>query len=262
MRRNAHWKSKIITFFVSIGLVACGTPIKLLPREQINSMGIEAFSELKRDAPLEKNVKENAYIQCITRRIVKHASKKSGIKKWEVVLFKDEAINAFALPGGKIGIYSGLLQVAKTENQVAAVIGHEVGHVILEHSNQRISERLLIQSGLVIIGKNLGDRDPREKQKILAALGLGASVGIKLPHNRKHEKEADLTGLTLMAKAGFDPRASVILWQNMSKSGGNRAPEFLSTHPSHKNRIKDLNSKMNEALNLYEQAEKADCGSL
>ncbi len=247
-------------FSLALGLMACTTPIKLLPPDEVNQMGAQAFSEIKREAPQETDARENAYVQCIAERIVKHSGDNSAIEEWEVVLFRDQAVNAFALPGGKIGIYTGLLDAVENQHQLAAVIGHEVGHVILEHGNQKISQDLLVKGGLAAIERLIKDKDPQEKKAILTGLGLGAQVGLALPYSRHHEAEADRVGLELMARAGFDPRESVTFWKNMNRSGG-QTPEFLSTHPSDENRIQDLRSRMTEALRLYEQAEKADCGN-
>jgi predicted Zn-dependent protease len=172
---------------------------------------------------------------------------------WEVQVFEDKNVNAFALPGGKIGVYTGLLNVAKTPDQLAAVLGHEVSHVIAEHGNARMSAALATQAGLTaaeIYAASSGN----DQAQILGLLGLGAQVGILLPYSRSQESEADLLGLDLMARAGFDPRQAVALWHNMAQAGGEQPPEFLSTHPSHENRIEDLKKRMASDLKRYRQA--------
>jgi len=170
-----------------------------------------------------------------------------------VNVFNDEAVNAFALPGGKIGVYTGILQVASTQDQLAAVIGHEVAHVLANHGNERVSVAFAADSGLKM-AQVLAGKATQQKAQLLGLLGLGAQVGVLLPYGRTQESEADILGIDYMAKAGFDPRQSVTLWQNMAKAGGKKPPELLSTHPSNATRIKGLNSRMERAMKLYKQA--------
>lgn len=152
-------------------------------------------------------------------------------QKWEVVLFDDKQVNAFALPGYKIGVYTGLLSVAKNQSQLAAVVGHEIAHVIARHGNERASTQMATSQALAL-GYQLSGEESVEKTAIFQALGIGVQVGIILPFSRTHESEADLLGLEYMAKAGFDPRASVQLWRNMAPPAA--APHqnsYLLTHP-------------------------------
>ena len=173
--------------------------------------------------------------------------------QWEVVVFDDEQVNAFALPGGKIGVYTGLLNVAENQHQLAAVIGHEVGHVIAEHGNERMSQSTLINVGSQAVGQILAANEVPQSGPIMAAIGLGVQVGVQLPFSRTHESEADVIGLQLMAKSGFDPRQSVNLWQNMdAASGGNRPMELLSTHPAPQTRIDNLQANMPAAYADYQ----------
>ncbi len=163
-------------------------------------------------------------------------------------MFKDESPNAFALPGGKMGVYTGMLEVAENQDQLAAVLGHEVGHVLAQHANERMSQQQVTSIGLAVAaGTGLDSAS-------MQALGLGAQIGILLPYSRTHESEADIIGLDLMAKAGFDPRESVQLWKNMQKAGGGTPPEFLSTHPSSGTRIDNLIGQMANALQTYNDA--------
>ncbi|MBF0289510.1 MAG: M48 family metalloprotease [SAR324 cluster bacterium] len=237
----------------------------LVPKSTMNSMGSDAFKEIKKKTPQEKDPAVNQHVQCIVDRLLRHTKDKTGVKKWETVVFQDKAINAFALPGGKIGVYTGLMQVAENADQLAAVIGHEIGHVIAQHGNERMSEGVLVQGGFALLGGALGDKDSSRNKTIMGALGLGVQFGVLLPHSRTHESESDLIGLDLMAKAGFDPRESVQLWKNMGKAGGNQPPEFASTHPSHKTRIDDLKDEMKKPLRRYEKLVQAgqahNCGA-
>ena len=163
--------------------------------------------------------------------------------------FKDDDPNAFALPGGKMGVYTGMLKVAENQDQLAAVLGHEVGHVLAQHGNERMSQQQLTNVALAAAAGS-GYVDSASMQ----ALGLGAQIGILLPYSRSHESEADVIGLDLMAEAGFDPRESVQLWRNMGKAGGGAPPEFMSTHPAGNTRIDNLLSHMADALHTYNDA--------
>ncbi|MBL4850676.1 MAG: M48 family metallopeptidase [Gammaproteobacteria bacterium] len=264
---NPAFKIAAIAFvLLSLFLSACSTSptgrkqILLFPESQMAQMGAAAYQETKKGTPISKNSKSNAYISCIADAIV---AKVEPDKAWEVTVFDSEQVNAFALPGGKIGIYTGLLSVAKNQHQLATVIGHEIAHVTARHGNARVSASTLTQVGLAA-AQILAGSASREKQQLLGLLGLGAQVGILLPYGRGQESESDILGLVYMASAGFDPRQSVPLWQNMAKaSGGKAPPELLSTHPSNATRIADLNKAMPDAMIIYNKArsqgEKPNC---
>ncbi|MES2965334.1 MAG: M48 family metallopeptidase [Bdellovibrionota bacterium] len=243
----------------SILFVGCATSPEgrrqamLVSEAQMDTMGAQAFDQMKSETPVERDAATNAYVRCISDAITTAMPEQ---RAWEVVVFRDESANAFALPGGKIGVHTGLLKVAQTADQLAAVIGHEVGHVIARHGAERVSEQMVAQgvvlgTGLVLQRQNMGEQ---KFQVMMAALGLGAQFGVLLPHSRDQESEADIIGLKLMASAGFNPTESVTLWQNMAKSGGAGVPEFMSTHPGHDTRISNLSSRMTEARGIYENA--------
>lgn len=238
--------------------------LKLLPDEQVDSMGVQSFEQIKKDTPESGDAKLREYVQCIADAIIPRLDEHNDPAQWEVRVFAGDEANAFALPGNKIGVYEGLMKYAVNQHQVATVMGHELAHVLARHSNERVSEQLAAQAGMSIAAIALGTSSASDDQKalILAGLGVGVQYGVILPFSRTHESEADLIGLDLMAEAGFDPRESVKLWQNMAKAGG-QAPEFLSTHPSSSTRINDLNARMSRALGLYNQAQaqnrKPDC---
>lgn len=239
-------------------LIACAksptgrNTIKLFSTEQLNKMGDQAFTSLKEESKVSNRPIQNDYVQCVAENIIAQVPKKTFGGEWEVVVFDDEQINAFALPGGKIGVYTGILDVAENQHQLAAIIGHEVGHVIAEHGNERMSSSTIVGVGLEVTNQVLGANDVSHNKEIMAAIGLGVQVGFQLPFSRTHESEADIIGLDLMAKAGFDPTQSVNLWENMDKaSGGERPLEFLSTHPAPNTRIKQLQNNMSNAKVLY-----------
>lgn len=252
---------RIVPFLV-LFLTACSTSplgrkqLTALPDSQMNEMGVQSFDQLKKETPIEKDPAINAYVRCVALPITRAALDGTGVADWEIVVFKDANANAFALPGGKIGVHTGLLPVAKTSAQLATVLGHEVGHVIARHSNERVSEALGLQ--LLSTAAAITFKDKAYQPAILAGLGIGAQYGIVLPHSRGQESEADLIGLDLMATAGFDPRESVDLWKNMMvASGGKSPPQFLSTHPSSESRIQNLQERIPQNLLKYEAVEKA-----
>ncbi|MDN3651416.1 M48 family metallopeptidase [Thalassotalea ponticola] len=217
---------------------------------QLNKMGAQSFAEMKQKVPISKDAKVNQFVQCVADAITVNVSKNTYDGQWEVVVFDSEQINAFALPGGKIGVYTGILQVTDDADQLAAIIGHEVGHVIAQHSNERLTNSNL-QTGAVILAGALASEDKR--MMTMAAVGLGIQYGFVLPYSRTHESEADIIGQELMATSGFKPEASVQLWHNMAKASNGAPPEFLSTHPSHDTRIKNLTNHLQVSDPIYAQ---------
>jgi predicted Zn-dependent protease len=245
-----HILHKAALYLTSISLVACtASPtgrkqVLLFSDQEMSSLGAQSFEEMKKNIAIEKDEKINAYVQCVANAVTDSVPK-NGFSQWEVVVFKSDDINAFALPGGKIGVYTGLLNVAKNQDQLATVIGHEVAHVLAEHGNERMSQAQLTNAGLQLTNIAIGASEYSQYQQItMSALGLGVQYGVTLPYGRHQESEADIVGLELMANAGFDPKQSINLWQNMSAaSNGAQVPELLSTHPSHQTRIADLTAK-------------------
>jgi len=221
----------------------------------MNTLGAQSFEEMKKQEKIVSDQRINNYVGCIANAITKHVPASYGVNKWEVVVFDSPQVNAFALPGGHIGVYTGLLNVAKTQHQLAAVLGHEVGHVLANHSNERLSRSQLTGMGMEIAGGAFDMAGVQNKELWMQGLGLGAQYGVAMPFGRKQESESDKIGLDLMAKAGFKPEHSVSLWQAMAKASGGQQPmEFLSTHPSNDRRINDLQSNMKPAQALYAQA--------
>lgn len=225
--------------------------------EQMNTLGSQSFEQMKAKIPIETDPGINRYVACVSDAILMQVPREYGYmpQDWELVVFRDEAVNAFALPGGKIGVYTGMLQMADNQHQLASVIGHEVSHVLAQHSNARMSQQQLTQLGIMATSIALADRvDTKTQKAAVMALGLGAQYGILLPYSRKHESEADMLGQELMAKAGFDPREAVSLWQKMAQKGGATPPELLSTHPAPTTRIQQLDAQVQTYMPLYQQA--------
>ncbi|MCH7673222.1 MAG: M48 family metallopeptidase [Proteobacteria bacterium] len=210
---------------------------------EMAQQGEQTYRQLQQELPISADSRETQYIQCMADYVVAALEPaERGNYVWEVTVFDDEQANAFALPGGKIGVYNGLLDVAVTQHQMASVIAHEVGHVLANHSNERASQAALRNVGLAaaqILGAS---------SSTIEAIDVGSRYGIFLPFNRTQESEADAIGVLLMARAGFDPEASIILWQNMMATGGPSPPQLLSTHPSPASRMNELRELMEPAL--------------
>ena len=228
-------------------------------QQQLNQMGAQAFAQLKAQKQQTTNAGQRNYVQCVTNAIVAQLPPESR-GGWETAVFVDNDPNAFALPGGKVGVYTGIFTVARTQDQLAGVIAHEIGHVISRHHDERITRQMGAAGAVQVLGALAGDYGQ------LATQGgsVLAQTGFLLPGSRQQETEADVVGQQLMARAGFDPRGAVTLWQNMISAGGSRAPEWLSTHPNPQARIGELQSRAASLVPTYEQARAAgrrpNCG--
>ncbi len=247
---------------ITITMVSCATSplgrkqLVGMPESQMNAMGAQSFEELKKQTPIEHSASINAYVNCVAKPITEAVKGQLKVDRWEIVVFKSDQVNAFALPGGKIGVYTGILPVLKTDAQLAAVMGHEVGHVIAQHGNERVSQSMLAQGGIILADLFTGKMDPSKKQMLMGGLGLGLQYGVLMPYGRTQESEADIIGLKLMAQAGFDPSQAVEVWKNMGASGGKAPPEFMSTHPSNESRIQNISSKLPEMMPIYQASAK------
>lgn len=224
---------------------------------QMDQMGNQAFDELKKKQKISHDPAQNNYVKCITGAITAVLPDSQG---WEVVVFQDDSANAFALPGKKIGVHTGILKVARTQDQLAAVLGHEVGHVMARHSAERVSADVAANMGMTVagaIGSVFADPNSNAFKLGMGALGVGVQYGAVMPYGRAHESEADIIGLDLMSQAGFNPQDSVQLWKNMAEGNKGAPPEFMSTHPSNETRIKGLQAGMAPALQKYQAAQAA-----
>lgn len=242
-----------ISFLTACATTPTGrTQLAFMPDVELDSMGLQAFENLKKEKPISRDAKDNQFVHCVANAIAREVG-----GDWEIVVFEDASLNAFALPGRKIGVHTGLIDLVDNQDQLATVIGHEVGHVLARHSNERMSQQLGTQAGIALIQAVSAPQTPMG-QTAISLLGIGAEYGIILPFSRLHESEADTIGLDLMAKAGFNPAESVTLWQKMVQaSQGPRPVEFLSTHPSHATRIQDLQARLPQAQQLQQQARAA-----
>jgi predicted Zn-dependent protease len=246
-------------------LSACSTSssgrkqIMLYSNDQLGKMGATSFEQMKQEIKISNDPATVQFVQCVADAITKNVPQSAHKGAWEVVVFDSPQINAFALPGGKIGVYTGILNVTENQHQLAAIMGHEVGHVIEHHSNERLSSNQVAQGGLAIAGAALAIKGSKNKGLLLAGLGLGVQYGVLMPYGRTHESEADIVGQDLMARSGFEPSASVKLWQNMAKNSTSAQPEFMSTHPSNQTRIKNLTEHLPKSKPLMAGTKTPNC---
>ncbi|MDF3059797.1 MAG: hypothetical protein K0R17_4012 [Rariglobus sp.] len=219
-------------------------------------MGLAAFAQIKKEEKISKDPELNARIKRIGKRIAASVGREVPNAKWEFVVFDSPTVNAFALPGGKVGVYTGLIKLAASDDEIAIVMGHEIAHVTSRHGAERTSQNYAIAGVglLAAIGMEVKDVDPAKRNMALAAYGVGSQVGLALPYSRLHETEADSVGLRFAAGAGYDPRAGATFWKKMAAKGGAKPPEFLSTHPSDATRIANLEQLAPKYMDLYKQS--------
>jgi predicted Zn-dependent protease len=240
---------------------------------QETQLGAQAYSQVKNDPKLRQSQdpREVEPVRRVAARIIEAAKRSKYAEiaqqfQWEVIVIKDDkTMNAFALPGGKIAVYTGIFPVARTEAGLAAVLGHEVVHALARHGAERMSQGQLTDAALQIAGAAAGAAGGggMMSQAAMAALGAGAQVGVLLPFSRKHESEADYIGVLLAADAGYDPREAVSLWERMGQlSQGGGPSEFLSTHPSNETRIDQLKEWMPEAMGIYQSRQPMPASAL
>jgi predicted Zn-dependent protease len=233
--------------------------LTLIHEDKMDAMGIAAFASLKRDGELTQDLAINEYVRCVVVAILEVIPPEYGPDdgRWEVLVFEDPTPNAFALPGGKIGVHTGMLDVATTPGQLAAVLGHEIGHVLLRHGNERMSHAILADAAMQTASVAAGTAAPEYQELIVGGLGVGAQFGVLLPFSRKHESEADQVGQIFMAEAGFYPAEAITLWQNMAQLSGEGPAQWQSTHPSDETRIVKLQANLPRAMAQYEKARAA-----
>ena len=227
----------------------------LISGDQETQMGISQFQTLKDKTPINHDRKLNAVLQRVGRRIAAVAPLPNA--DWEFVLFDDpEQANAFCLPGGKVGVYTGLLKIARDETGLATVIGHEVGHAVAHHGSERVSQVMMSQLGGQLLGQIAGALAPGSGSLVMAAYDVGSQYGVLLPYSRTQELEADHLGLLYMARAGYDPGEALGFWRRFSAAEGDKSPglEVVSTHPLDETRIRELQDLMPTAMAEYRAA--------
>ncbi len=235
--------------------------LRLVPDSELTSMSFQEYNNVLKKSKLSTDTAKVSMVRRVGQRVaaaseelLEETGRGSDIRnyKWEFNLIEDDkTVNAWCMPGGKVAVYTGLLPIAQDENGLAVVMGHEVAHAIAKHGNERMSQGLLAQFGAIGLSLALARSPGLTSDIFMQAYGVGTQVGFLLPYSRLHESEADRIGLVLMAKAGYDPRGAVSLWQRMSAKGGSRPPEFLSSHPAPESRIRDIESLIPEAMQYY-----------
>ena len=257
-------KHLLLTAAIATLITACATTtsptgrkqvVGAVSEEQLSQLGAQAFTEAKTKTPQSTDSRQTAYVRCVVQRVVEQLPPDWRNIGWETALFADNSPNAFALPGGKVGVNTGIFTVAKNQDQLAAVVAHEVGHVYSHHHNERITKQMGTQGALQVLGALAGARyGEGAANAVVQGGGIAAQAGFLLPSSREQESEADVVGQQLMARAGFDPRQAVNLWQNMIAASSRRPPQWLSTHPNPETRIQELSGRAASLVPVYEQA--------
>lgn len=235
--------------------------LTLVPESTVSQLSLDQYQQVLNQSKVERNTADAIMIKSVGQNIAtavekwmvqnKYADRVKDFN-WEFNLIDENTVNAWCMPGGKVAFYTGILPYTQNETGVAVVMGHEVAHAVARHGNERISQGLIQQLGGVGLAIALRDKPAQTQNLFMGAYGLGSQIGIMLPFSRSHETEADQMGLIFMAMAGYDPYEAPKFWERMAKSGGGGVPEFLSTHPSHETRIKNLNEKfIPQALAYY-----------
>ena len=237
--------------------------------DQEVALGLQGFQQILAESQVVREGEAVNEVREVARRLIdagpkleQHLATTRGVSavtpwdqfEWEVAVIDSEQANAFCLPGGKMAVYTGILPIAQNDDALAAIMGHEIAHAILRHGAKRMAQQKLVQIGAVAAGMSTSDMDPRQRQMLMAAIGVGTQYGVMLPFSRNHESEADYVGLMLASAACFNPAESIGLWQRMgANSAGKAPPEFMSTHPSSDTRIQQLQGWMDEANQIRAQ---------
>jgi len=242
----------------------------LVSEREIEIESEKAWEQMKTSLPISRDLSKRTQVNCIAKKIIRQLDEPFVDEDWEIEVFENPGVNAFAMPGGKLGVYTGLFSVASNQDELATVIGHEIAHVTEKHSYERAKREMRTRVGttigMAVIAGNMANRQIRSQADIyemnnqINAVNTMSQIlstyGLNLPFNRKQESDADETGLRLMAQAGFNPFASLSLWKKMQEDSNRPNLEFVSSHPSSENRIKGLSSQLSEALQLYNAVER------
>jgi metalloendopeptidase OMA1, mitochondrial len=248
---------------ILLGLTGCTTvpvtgrhELNLISADQEIQLGFSSFEQLKKDTPVSRDPQLNALAQRVGQRIAAVAGKDLPNAQWEFVVFDSKEANAFCLPGGKVGIYTGILPITKDDAGLATVLGHEIGHAVAHHGASRMSEAMITQAGGQALSSAM--TDSKWQSAATLAYGIGTQVGVELPYSRLQESEADHIGIVYMARAGYDPKEAVAFWRRFAtynqQQGGNSTPSFLRTHPLDSVRINQLQQWLPEADTEFQRA--------
>jgi predicted Zn-dependent protease len=269
MHRLVRRKALLLVPLALVILVACATvpvtgrkQLSIIPSSELQAMSYQQYDEVLQQSQLSQDREAVAMIKTVGRNIqgaVERYMAEQGFAgelqgyAWEFNLIESDQVNAWCMPGGKVAFYTGILPICEDENGVAVVMGHEIAHAIADHGGERMSQGLITQFGGMALDAALESQPERTRMLAGTAFALGSQYGMLLPYSRLHESEADRMGLIFMAMAGYDPREAPEFWQRMSRVGGQKPPEFMSTHPSDETRIRELNEAMPEAMRYYQR---------
>lgn len=234
--------------------------VLLVSDQEVLNSSLTQYNDYMKSAPKSKSTQQSAMVTRVGKKIAAATEqylKQNGLANevknfaWEFNLVKDEQVNAFCMPGGKIIVYEGLMKLVLSDDELAVVIGHEVAHAVAKHSNERMSQQMLAQYGAQILNQSLAQKGTAIQTIANQVYGVGAQYGVMLPFSRKHESEADYMGLIFMRMAGYNPDVAVNFWQKMSAGGSAKVPEIMSTHPSDARRISDIQKALPEIKSKY-----------
>lgn len=241
MSRSPRYLVLALLLFVG----ACDwIPVRLVARSAVEEMGVQSWEDLRRQVPPTSSPELQAALDEVTAQLLDAAGEPHG--DWEAVVFASPDVNAFALPGNKIGVFEGMFGVVENADQLAAIVGHEIGHLQALHGEERVNAQVVRDLGLRLVALILQFAEVEYSADIAAALGLGVEYGLVRPYSRGQKLEADRLGLELMAAAGFDPAEAATFWRRMDAATGRRLPEFLATHPAPEARIEAIEAMLPE----------------
>jgi predicted Zn-dependent protease len=267
VRKASRWIPGLVLLAVFLGCTTVPLTnrrqLSLIPDSQLLSMSVDSYNQVLQESELSTDQEKVAMVRRVGADLAAAAEKylttygyPTDQYNWEFNVIKDDSqANAWAMPGGKVAVYTGIFPYTQDENGLAVVMGHEIAHALANHGNERMSEQLLYQMGGVALSIALEEQPEETQNLFLTSYGAGTQLGLILPHSRKHEAEADRIGLTIMAMAGYDPRAAIPFWQRMNAASGSRTLEFLSTHPAPETRIENIRTYLPEAMVHYQAAQ-------
>jgi predicted Zn-dependent protease len=264
MKRNL-----IKTGFLALVMMmqACSTvpligrkQVSLFPESEMVAMSLTSYSQFLSENKVSTNKEQSDMVKRVGARMsvaVEKYLRDNGFQdrvadfKWEFNLVQNDAANAWCMPGGKVVFYTGIMPLAKNDAGVAVVMGHEIGHAVARHGNERMSQQMLVQFGGIALSEAVKTKPEQTKSIFQTAYGLGTQLGVMLPYSRQHEYEGDKLGLIFMAMAGYDPKEAISFWERMAANSTGKTPEFLSTHPVEQNRIEAIKQYLPEAMKYY-----------
>ncbi len=267
MKNSVSYKFFLTGLVFSMLVWSCSTvpitgrkQLNLLAESELMAMSLTEYESFLNQNKLSTNASQSQMVTRVGKRIaaavetfLREHNMSDRVKdfNWEFNLVDDDTPNAWCMPGGKVVVYTGILPITRDETGLAVVMGHEIAHAVARHGNERMSQQMGVQLGQMALSVALEEKSEETKSIFASAYGVGSQVFLMLPYSRTHETEADKMGLVFMAMAGYNPREAVDFWQRMSNLGGEKPPEFLSTHPADETRVNDLKAYMPEALKYY-----------